>query len=99
MSVCVCVCVRARARHVRVLSRSAVPDSLRPHGLWPAWLLCPWGFSRQEYQSELPCPSPGDRYHPGTKPLSVTSPAFVVRFFTTSATKETYTLVYSYQDK
>ena len=21
---------------------------------------CPWGFSRQEYWSELPCPPPGD---------------------------------------
>ena len=29
---CVCVCER----------RSVVPDSLQPHGLWPASLLCPW---------------------------------------------------------
>ena len=28
---------------------SVVSDSLRPHGLQPARLLCPWGFSRQEY--------------------------------------------------
>ena len=32
--VCVCVCV--------YVSRSAVLDSLRPHGLWPTRLLCPW---------------------------------------------------------
>ena len=32
-----------------VLSHSVVSDSLRPHGLYPARLLCPWGFSRQEY--------------------------------------------------
>ena len=32
--VCVCVCV--------CVSRSVVFDSLRPHGLWPARLLCPW---------------------------------------------------------
>ena len=25
-------------------SRSVVSDSLQPHGLWPARLLCPWGF-------------------------------------------------------
>ena len=31
---CVCVCVCER--------RSVVPDSLQPHGLWPASLLCPW---------------------------------------------------------
>ena len=40
-------------------SRSVMSNSLRPHGLWPARLLCPWGFSRQEYWSELPFPSPG----------------------------------------
>ena len=28
-----------------VLSRSVVSDSLLPHGLQPARLLCPWGFS------------------------------------------------------
>ena len=28
------------------------------------------GFSRQEYQSGLPCPSPGDLPHPGTEPRS-----------------------------
>ena len=40
---CVCVCA--------VLSRSVVSDSLGPHGLKSAKLLCPWGFSRQEYWS------------------------------------------------
>ena len=43
-----------------VLSRSVVSDSLRPRGLSPARLLCPWGFSRQEYRSGVPCPPPGD---------------------------------------
>ena len=33
-------------------------------------LLCPWGFSRQEYWSELPCPPPGDLPHPGFEPRS-----------------------------
>ena len=30
--------------------------------LWlqPTRLLCPWGFSRQEYWSGFPCPPPGD---------------------------------------
>ena len=32
-----------------VLSHSVVSNSLKPHGLWPARLLHPWGFSRQEY--------------------------------------------------
>ena len=34
------------------------------------WFLCPWGFSRQEYQSGLPCPPPGDLPNPGIKPRS-----------------------------
>ena len=31
------------------------------------------GFSRQEYWSRLPCPSPGDLPHPGIKPTSLVS--------------------------
>ena len=42
-----------------------VSDSLGPHGLWSTKLLCPWGFSRQQYWSGLPCPSPGDLPNPG----------------------------------
>ena len=42
------------------VSCSVVSDSLQHHGLQPTRLLCPWGFSRQEYWSGLPCPSPGD---------------------------------------
>ena len=53
-----------------VLSRSVVSDSLRPHELQPTRLLCPWGFSRQEYWSGLPCPPPGDRSNPGIEPRS-----------------------------
>ena len=45
-------------------------DSLQPHGLQPARLLCPWGFSRQEYWSGLPCPPPGDLPNPGIEPRS-----------------------------
>ena len=47
-----------------VLSCSVVSNSL------PARLLCPWGFSRQEYWSGLPCPPPGDLPNPGSKPRS-----------------------------
>ena len=31
---------------------------------------CPWGFSRQEYWSGLPCPPPGDLPNPGIEPRS-----------------------------
>ena len=54
-----------------VLGRSVVSDSLRPHGLQPTRLLCPWGFSRQEYSSGLPCPSPRDLPNPGLEPRSL----------------------------
>ena len=64
---------------------SVVSNSLRPHGPQPAKLLCPWGFSRQEYRSELPCPPPGDLPNPGIEPMSLMSPALAGQFFTTSA--------------
>ena len=56
MCVCVCVCV----------SHSVVSDSLRPHGLQPTPLSME--FSRQEYWSGLPFPSPGDLPDPGVEP-------------------------------
>ena len=53
-----------------VLSLSVMSGSLRPHGLQPARLHCPWGFSRQGYCSGLPCPPPGDLPNPGIEPRS-----------------------------
>ena len=51
-----------------VLSHSVVSDSL--HELEPIRLLCPWGFSKQEYWSGVSCPPPGDLPNPGTEPRS-----------------------------
>ena len=45
------------------------------------------GFSRQEYWSRLPWPSPGDLPNPGIKLLS---PALAVRFFTTGPPGKPY---------
>ena len=61
-------------------------DSLRPRGLKPARLLCPWEFSRQEYWSGLPWPPPGDLPNPGIESTSLSSPALTGGFFTTSLT-------------
>ena len=36
------------------------------------------GFSRQEYQSGLPCPPPGDLPNQGIKPTSPAAPAWQV---------------------
>ena len=41
------------------------------------------GFSRQQYWSGLPCPSPGDLPYPGIEPGSLESPALAGKFFTT----------------
>ena len=47
----------------------------------PTRLLCPSGFSRQEYWSRLPRCPPGDLPNRGIEP---TSPALAGRFFTTA---------------
>ena len=59
---------------------SVMSDSLRPHGLQPTRLLCPWGFSRQKYWSGLPFPSPGDLPDSGIRHASHPSTG---GFFTT----------------
>ena len=46
------------------------------------------GFSRQEYWSRLPCPSPGVLPDPGIQPASLNAPALACGFFTTKATWE-----------
>ena len=45
-------------------------------------------FSRQEYWSGLPFPTPGDLPDPGTELASLVSPALAGRFFTTGITWE-----------
>ena len=44
------------------------------------------GFSKQEYWSWLPCPSPGDLPNPGLEPASLMSWAMAGGFLTTSTT-------------
>ena len=57
----ICVCM---------LSHSVLSNTLQPHGLQLTRFLCPWGFSRQEYRSGLPCSLPGDLTDPEFKPGS-----------------------------
>ena len=47
-------------------------------------------FSRQEYWSGLPFPSPGDCPDPGMEPVSLASSALAGGFFTTGTTWEHY---------
>ena len=58
--------------------------------LWPVarQALLSVEFSRQEYWSGLPFPSPGDLPNPGIKPVCFKSPALVAGFFNTSDTWE-----------
>ena len=72
MCVCVYVCV----------SHLAVSNSVNP---WTVAHQAPLSmeFSRQEYQSGLPFPSPGDIPNSGIEPVS---PALAGGFFTTEQT-------------
>ena len=54
-----------------VLSHSFMFNSAIP-GLQPARLLCPWGFSGQQYRRRLPCPPPGILHNPGIEAKSPT---------------------------
>ena len=51
------------------------------------------GFSRQEYWSVLPYPSPVDLPHPGTER---TSPALAGGFFTTEPPRKPYAYIHVY---
>ena len=65
-----------------VLSCPVVSDSATSWTV-AARLLCPWGFSRQEYRSALPCPPPGDLSNSGLEPRSPVSLAFTDELFAT----------------
>ena len=55
----------APGRHM--LSHSVTPDSLRPHGLQPTRLLCPWDSPGKNTEVGLPCPPPRGLPDPGIK--------------------------------
>ena len=65
-----------------VLGCSVVSDSVTPWTVAHQTSLS-MGFSRQEYWSELPFPTPGDLPAPGIEPVSPGSPALASGFFTT----------------
>ena len=81
---------------VRVIALSLAVWVQMPTCVW--LFVTPWttsrqallsmGFSRQEYWSGLPFPSPGDLPNPGIKPTSLMPPALAGVFFTTSTTWE-----------
>ena len=74
-----CVCMLSHFSHVRLFAI-----------LWTVARQAPlsMGFSREEYWSGLPCPSPGDLPDPGFEPASLMSPALAGRFFITNVSWE-----------
>ena len=60
-------------------------DSLRPNGLYPARVLCPWNLPGKNTGVGYR-PSSRDLPNPGIKPMSLTSPVSAGGYFTTSAT-------------
>ena len=74
--VCVCVCVCVHAQSLSRIRLFATPRTVaRP-------ALLSMEFSRQEYWSGLPFPSPGELPDAGIKPVSPVSPALASAFFT-----------------
>ena len=72
-----CVCVVSHFSHVRLFATPWTVARQAPLSM---------GFSRQEYQSGLPCPSPGDLPDPGIE--SFIPPALAGGFFIANATWE-----------
>ena len=83
MCVCECVCVCA-CQHMHVLTQSCL-TLCNPMGCNPLGSL---EFSKQEYWSVVPFPTPEDLLDLGVKPVSSVSPAPTGGFFTTSTTWE-----------
>ena len=69
---------RLRTVWAHVLSCSAVSDSLRPRGLQPTRLLCPWDFQDMNTRVSFHFLLQGIFPNLGTKPKSPMSPAFQV---------------------
>ena len=70
-------CMLSRFSHVRLFATLRTIARHSPLSM---------GFSRQEYWSGLRCPPAGDLPDPGTKPVSLTSPALIGGFFAISST-------------
>ena len=59
-----------RSKHLLCLIAQSCQLFATPWTEEPGGLYSPWGFSRQEYWSGLPCPPPGDLPNPRIEPGS-----------------------------
>ena len=71
-----------------------MPDSLQPHGLWPARLLCPWGSPGKNTGVGCHALLQGIFLTQGSDPPLLLSLALAVRFFITSVTWEVHMYMY-----
>ena len=85
-----CVYLLAILNHIAVNVLSHFSHVQLFASLWTIACQAPlsMGFSREEYWSGLPCPPLGNLPDPGIEPMSLMSPAWTGRFFTTTATWE-----------
>ena len=60
---------------VDCVSSSVMSNSLRPHGLQLARLICPWNSPGKNTENGLPFPSPEELPNPGIEPWSSASQA------------------------
>ena len=81
---CMCVCMTSC---VWLLVASWTVDRQAPP---------PREFSRQEYWSRLPFPTPRDLPDLGIEPTSLSSPALASKFFTTESPGKPYIYIYMY---
>ena len=91
-----CACGMYKAVHACVLSHFSCVRLLATPWTVACQASLSMGFSRQEYWTGLPFPSPGDLPDPGIEPPSLMSPALVGGFFATSATWEAVGLFISF---
>ena len=80
-----CACILSRFSHVSIF---ATPWTVAHQA--PLFM----GFSRQEYWSGLLCLSSGDLPDPGMELTSLLSPALASRFFTTSFSTDSKSLIF-----
>ena len=75
--VCVCACACTRAQLLSHVQFFVTPSTVAHQA--PMF----WQFSRQEYWSGLPFPTPGDLPNPGIEPVLFAPSALAGGFFTT----------------
>ena len=81
--------IKPRSLASQAVSLPSEPPGMHAKSLQPCLTPLSMGFSRQEYWSGLPCPSPWDLPDLGIQALSLPSLALAGRFFTTSAIRST----------